>query len=260
VVFWAAGGCGCHTDYKANGALLAGGRPIKTPFGTFFGTNITPDRETGLGSWSEADFVRAMTHGLGPDGTRYFPVFPYPAFTRISESDLSDLWAYLRAVPAVRQANKPHEVWPPFGWRIGVLGWNWLNFSPGPFRPDRARSAEWNRGAYLVEGAGHCDQCHTPRNLLGGLKADLRYAGSKDGPEGELAPNITPDSGTGIGDWSVPDVVWFLQTALKPNGDDAQGLMAQQVEHGYKHLSESDLKAIAAYLKALPPIRHKVAK
>jgi mono/diheme cytochrome c family protein len=257
-VFRASGGCGCHTDAKQGGAFLSGGRPLKTPFGTFFSTNITPDPETGLGNWSEADFARAMRQGVAPDGTHYFPIFPYSAFTRISDADLSDLWVYLRAQPPVRQANKPPDVLPPFGWRFLLPAWKWLHFSPGRLRPVPGRDAVWNRGAYLVNALAHCAECHTPRGLSGGLRADLFLAGSVDGPEGELAPNLTPDRGTGIGEWSEADLVWFLGSGLKPNGDDTQGLMSETIENGLSHLSEADQRAIAVYLASLPPIRNKV--
>jgi mono/diheme cytochrome c family protein len=259
-VFDAAGGCGCHTDTEHGGARLAGGRAIRTPYGTFYGTNITPDRETGIGTWTEDDFVRAMTLGVAPDGTSYFPVFPYLSFTRMDRKDLADLWAYLSAQPPVHRANRAHEVSPPFGWRFLLPVWKWLYFRPGTFRPDPARGARWNRGAYLVQGAGHCGECHTPRDPLGGPRRDMALAGSTSGPEGELAPNITPDPTTGIGDWQRPDVVWLLQTGLKPDGDSVQGLMAEAIEHGYKDLPAEDLEVIAVYLEALPPIVHRLKK
>jgi mono/diheme cytochrome c family protein len=259
-VLQAAGGCSCHTDDKHSGAFLAGGRPIKTPFGTIYSTNITPAPKTGIGTWGDADFHKAMTQGVGPDGGHYFPVFPYTSFTRMTAQDVQDLKAYLFSVPPVEQANKPPELRFPFGWRGGLLVWRWLNFHPGTFQPRSDQSAEWNRGAYLTTALGHCAECHTPRNWLGGLNAKMAYAGSADGPEGELAPNITPDEVTGIGEWSVADMVWFLQTGLKPDGDDTQGLMSVVIENGYKHLPEADLRAIAVYLRSLSPIRHKVVK
>jgi mono/diheme cytochrome c family protein len=259
-VFQAAGGCSCHTDDKRSGAFLAGGRPIKTPFGTLYSTNITPAPKTGIGTWSEADFRRAMTQGVGPDGQHYFPVFPYTSFTRMTDQDVQDLKAYLLSVPPVEQANKPPELRFPFGWRAGLVVWRWLNFRPGTFQPRSDQSAEWNRGAYLASALGHCAECHTPRNWLGGLKTTMAYAGSADGPEGELAPNITPDEATGIGTWSVADIVWFLQTGLKPDGDDVQGLMSVVIDNGYKHLPEADLRAIAVYVRSLPPIPNKVVK
>ncbi len=260
VVFRAAGGCGCHTDYERDGPRLAGGKPIKTPFGTFYGTNITPDPEHGLGKWNEADFLRAMTEGQAPDGSHYFPVFPYPSFTRMTRGDLSDLWAYLRTVKPVPRANRPHDVPPPFRWRFGAAVWKALFFRPGPFRPEPGHPAQWSRGAYLVTAVGHCGECHTPRRLSGAPKANMFLAGSLDGPEGQLAPNITPHRATGIGDWSDADLIWFLQTGGYPDGEQAEGLMAEVIEHGYGELGEADLRAILVYLKSLPPIRNRLAK
>ncbi len=237
---------------------MAGGRPIKTPFGMIHSTNITPDPETGIGNWRETDFIKALTEGVGPNGKHYFPVFPYTSFTGMTKEDLMDLKAYLFSVPAVEKENKPPDLIPPFGWRPGLVVWKWLNFEPGPFEPDPGQSSVWNRGAYLSTALGHCRECHTPRNLTGGLKTKLQYAGSANGPEGQLAPNITPDETTGIGDWSIPDIVWFLQTGLKPDGDDAQGLMREVIENGFQHLAEADLEAIAVYFRSLKPITNEV--
>ena len=259
-MFHAAGGCSCHTDRAHRGPPLAGGRAIKVPFGTFYSTNITPDRDTGIGGWSEQDFVRSMRQGVAPDGRSYFPVFPYTSFTRMSDEDLGDLWAYLTAQPAVRRANRSHEVRAPFGWRALLPLWKWMYFRPGPFRPDPARPSEWNRGAYLVSGPGHCSECHTPRTRLGAMRDDLYLAGAGDGPEGERAPNITPDPDTGIGQWRSPDVVWLLQTGVRPDGDSVEGLMAEETELGYEHLAPADLESIAIYLRSLPPIHHPVEK
>jgi len=259
-VFHAAGGCSCHTDRAGGGAPLAGGRAIKVPFGTFYSTNITPDRETGIGAWSERDFVRSMRDGVAPDGTHYFPVFPYTSFTHMTDGDLADLWAYLRAQPAVPLANRPHEIGAPYRWRVLLPLWKWLYFSAGPLGPDPAKPAEWNRGAYLANGPGHCSECHTPRNRFGATREALRLAGATDGPEGEAAPNITPDAETGIGKWKKQDVVWLLQTGRKPDGDDVQGLMGEEIDLGYQHLPAEDLEAIAAYLLSLPPIRHQIEK
>jgi mono/diheme cytochrome c family protein len=257
-VFRAAGGCSCHTDAANNGAFMAGGRPIKTPFGSIYSTNITPAPNTGIGKWSDADFLKAMTEGVGPDGTQYFPVFPYTSFTKMTPQDLLDLKAYLFSIPAVEQANKPSGLRPPFGWRLNIRFWKWLYFQPGTFQPDTTQPSEWNRGAYLATALGHCGECHTPRNLLGGRKTHMYYAGAVDGPEGELAPNITPDTATGIGAWSISDVVWLLQTGFKPDGDDTQGLMSELIENGFKHLTEADLQAVAVYLRTLTPIHNKV--
>jgi mono/diheme cytochrome c family protein len=257
-IFRAAGGCSCHTDVKNKGAFMAGGRPIKTPLGNVYSTNITPAPNTGIGRWSETDFLTAMTEGVSPDGTHYFPVFPYTAFTKMTEQDLLALKAYLFSLPPVEQANKPPDLPLPFRWRLNIRFWKWLYFQPGKFQPDPDQSSAWNRGAYLTTALGHCDECHTPRNLLGGLKRRMRYAGAVDGPEGELAPNITPDHETGIGTWAVPDVVWFLQTGFKPDGDDTQGLMSELIDNGYKYLTEDDLQALAVYLRTLPPIHNQM--
>ena len=253
-LFRAAGGCTCHSNIAKGGAFLAGGRPIKTPFGTFYGPNITPDAETGIGGWSVADFARAMREGIAPDGSHYFPVFPYPAFTNITDADLEDLKAYLDTVPPVRQPNTPHDVTPPFSWRFTVGAWKAMFFTPGPYRPDPERSDGWNRGAYLVTALAHCGECHTPRGALGGLDADLWLAGAKRGPEGELAPNVTPHDATGIGRWSARDIADFLKTGLKPDFDDVQGLMEEAIENGYKYLGDADRAAIAEYVLGVTPI------
>ena len=253
-IFRATGGCGCHTDYENDGDFLAGGRAIQTPFGTFFGTNITPHQETGIGGWSDDDFIRAMTRGIGPDGTNYAPVFPYTSFTQMTKDDLLALKAYLSTVPAIRQENKPHELFIPIGERLGFFVWKKLFFQESPFQYQSDQSAQWNRGAYLAGALAHCEECHTPRNLQGVLDREMRYAGSSDGPEGEFAPNITPDDETGIGEWVIADIVYFLRNGMNPDGDDTQGLMYEVIEHGYTYLSVEDLEALAVYLKALPPL------
>ncbi|MBI3707992.1 MAG: cytochrome c, partial [Proteobacteria bacterium] len=198
-----AGGCiGCHTDVKNNGAPLAGGRALATPFGTFYGPNITPDPVHGIGKWSDADFIRALREGVRPDGANYFPVFPYTSFTKISDADLRDLKAYIFSLPPVAKPSRPHDVSFPFNLRFLQFGWKLLNFTAGPYAPDTTKPADWNRGAYLVQALTHCGECHTPRNAMGGLKTSLAYAGTADGPEGERVPNVTTDPDTGIGKWS----------------------------------------------------------
>jgi mono/diheme cytochrome c family protein len=257
-VFHASGGCRCHTDAKHQGAPLAGGRSIETPFGTLYSTNITPDRETGIGSWDDADFLRAMREGTGPGGQHFFPVFPYTSFTRMTDRDLRELKAYLFSLKPVAQPNRPPEMIPPFGWRFPLRFWKWLNLDVGVLAPDPTRSAEWNRGRYLAEAVAHCGECHTPRNLMGAMRPAMLDAGSAEGPEGELAPNVTPDRETGIGKWSERDLVYFLETGIKADGDDVQGLMAEVIDHGYKYMTGEDRKAIAVYVQSLPPIRNKV--
>ena len=257
-VFRAAGGCSCHTDVERKGAYLAGGRPLKTPFGVFYSPNITPDAETGIGGWSAADFRRAMREGIAPDGSHYFPVFPYTSFTKASDPDIDDLWAYLGSVPAVRQANREHEVSAPFGWRFTVGPWKLLYFEEGRWRPDPGKSARWNRGAYLANALAHCGECHTPRDAMGGTDETLRYAGAKDGPEGEPAPNITPHAATGIGRWNAGDVAKLLKTGLKPDFDNVQGVMAEAIDHGYSQINDADRAAIAEYVLSLPAIENRV--
>jgi len=248
----------CHTDEKAGGKPLAGGLALVSPFGTFYSPNITPDPETGIGRWSDADFARAMRLGIRPDGAHYFPAFPYTTYTKMSDEDVAALKAYLFAQPPVHQPNLAHDIPPPFSWRFLQAGWKLLFFEPGPFKPDPAKSAEINRGAYLVEALAHCGECHTPRNPLGGLDRAKWLAGTPDGPEGERAPNITPDKETGAGSWSAVDLIEAMKTGTKPDYDNLQGTMYAAIAHGLKYLTEDDLKAIAAYLKDVPAIANKV--
>ena len=257
-IFHASGGCSCHTDTKNDGAFLAGGRPINTPFGTFFGTNISPDPATGIGEWTDEDFVRAMTKGLSPEGNHYFPVFPYTSFHNITQEDLIALKAYLFSIPAVNQKNIPHDLILPFGRQALLMIWKNVVWSPQTFISNPEQTKNWNRGAYIAQALAHCGECHTPRNLLGGLKTYLHFSGSKEGPEGELAPNITPHKITGIGDWTKVDISYFLETGMKPDGDYTQGLMAEVIEHGYYYLKVEDLDAVAEYLISLLPINNNL--
>ena len=257
-IFHASGGCSCHTDTKNDGAFLAGGRPINTPFGTFFGTNISPDPATGIGKWTDEDFVRAMTKGLSPEGNHYFPVFPYTSFHNITQEDLIALKAYLFSIPAVNQKNIPHDLILPFGRQALLMIWKNVVWSPQTFISNPEQTKSWNRGAYIAQALAHCGECHTPRNLLGGLKTYLHFSGSKEGPEGELAPNITPHKITGIGDWTKVDISYFLETGMKPDGDNTQGLMAEVIEHGYYYLKVEDLDAVAEYLISLLPINNNL--
>jgi len=255
-VLEAAGGCTCHSDAKGGGGPLSGGRGMQTPFGVFYSTNITPDPETGIGRFSDADFVNAMREGLAPDGHAYLPVFPYTSFTGMSDEDVLALKAYLFTLAPVRRQNRPREMMPPFPWRIAAAAWRWMFFASGRFVPDPAQSPAWNRGAYLVTAVAHCGECHTPRTLPGALDSSRWLAGSEDGPEGKLAPNLTPDKDTGVGLWTKTDMAWFLQTGQLPDGDETEGLMQEVIEHGYEHMPESDLQAIAEYLASLPPVRN----
>jgi len=245
----AAGCVGCHTQEKKDAVPYAGGRALKTPFGTFYGPNITPDRDAGIGRWTEADFIRAMRHGERPDGANYFPAFPYPSFTRIADSDLRDLWAFLRTLPASSQRAQAHDLRFPFGWRFLVTGWKWLFFTPAPFLANLRAPAAVNRGAYLVRVLGHCGECHTPRNLLGGAKANRSLAGAKL-PEGRT-PNLTP---TRLKKWSDAQLKEFLRTGLTPDGDVAAETMDEVIRNTTSQLTPEDLAALILYLRALPPL------
>ncbi|MDP6345773.1 MAG: cytochrome c [Alphaproteobacteria bacterium] len=256
----AAGCIGCHTDEKAGGSRLAGGRALKTPFGTYFSPNITPHRRTGIGAWSDDDFLRALRLGRRPDGAHYFPVFPYTSYTGMRRDDALAIKAYLFSLKPVERANRPHDVRRPFGWRWTMLFWKWLFFEPGPRLADPAQGDMWNRGGYLVNALGHCGECHTPRNFLGASDRSRYLAGSTEGPDGELVPNITPDMATGIGEWSNGDIVQLLRDGTKPDFDDVQGSMAEAIRDGLGHLNDADLRAIAVYLRSLPAIRHRVER
>ena len=256
-VFHAAGCVSCHTDAAGGGLALAGGRALKTPFGVFRTPNITPDVQTGIGGWSDADFLRALRQGTRPDGSHYFPAFPYTSYTRMTEGDILALKAYLFSRPAVSRRNQAHDLDPPFGWRFLLGAWKLLFFDQGAFAPEPERSAEWNRGAYLVIALGHCGECHTARNVMGARRTAKALAGNATGPDGRSVPNITPHKETGIGDWSEADIVMLLKTGLRPNFDNVQGAMAEVIDDGLKHLSDDDLRAIAVYLRALEPIENK---
>jgi mono/diheme cytochrome c family protein len=261
VYLFAVAGCAsCHTDIAHKGAPLAGGRPLKTPFGIFYGPNITRDTTYGIGAWSDADFIRALREGLRPDGAHLFPTFPFTSFTQISDSDLLDLKAYIFSLPPVAQPNRAHDVSFPFSWRWLQVFWRWLNFTPGPFKPDPTKSADWNRGAYLVQALAHCGECHTPRDVTGGLKTSLAFSGTTNGPDGQKVANITSDKATGIGNWSHGQLVHFLRSGLLPDGDVVGSLMAEVVQHSTSKMTDSDRDAVATYLQSLPPIANPAAK
>lgn len=251
-----AGGCvTCHTAPEG-GEFLAGGRAIPSPFGTFYGPNITPHPDHGVGRWQFEDFRRAMHEGRRPDGRAYYPAFPYPSYTKIRTEDLQAMWAYLQSVEPVDQASREHDL----AWYVGIrrsLGaWRWRHFEAGRFQPNDDRDERWNRGAYLVQALGHCAECHSPRTRLGGIDTDYRYAGTAEAPDGERVPNITPDQATGIGDWSVRDIVRYLQAGLTPDGDFAGSVMADVIDDGTSYLDDDDLRAIAGYLLSLDPIEY----
>lgn len=252
-VFQAAGCLGCHTDEKAGGVPLAGGRALVTPFGTFFTPNITADPTNGIGRWSDADFVRAFREGKRPDGAALFPAFPYASYTRMTDRDLLDLKAYLFAQPVAATANKPHDLTPPFSWRFLLPAWQWLYLTPGPVPDDPAKPAAWNRGRYLVDALGHCGECHTPRSPLGGMDKDRYLAGNPDGVEGDKVPNITSHR-KGVGGWSDGDLALLLETGLTPEGDVVGGAMGEVIRNSTSKLTAEDRAAITAYLRTVPPL------
>jgi mono/diheme cytochrome c family protein len=246
-----AGGCmACHTEDKPGAVAYAGGRALKTPFGTFYGPNITPDPQAGIGRWTQENFFRAMRHGERPDGANYFPAFPYPSFTRIADADLADLWAFLRTLPPSTRPTQQHDLHFPFGWRWPVTVWKLLFFSPGPLAPVSNATDAVNRGAYLVQALGHCGECHTPRNFLGGPKADRFLAGGKN-PEGKRVPTLTP---TRLGKWSDGELKEFLVTGLTADGDSADKTMEEVIRNTTSKLTPVDLAALMAYLRSVPPL------
>ena len=245
-----AGCATCHTAPKG-GKFLAGGRELKSPFGSFFPPNITPDRETGIGGWSDDDFVRALREGKSPESRPYYPAFPYTSYNRMTRQDILDLKAYLDTVEPVRNPVPGHNLSFPFNVRAGMNVWRALFFEPGLVPSDPKQSEAWNRGAYIVNGPGHCNECHTPRNVFGALQRDRALSGNPKGPDNEPVPNITGHSKKGIKDWSLEDVVSFLQIGLKPDGDFAGGAMTDVIEDATGKLTEADVTAIATYLKSL---------
>lgn len=245
----AAGCAACHTDGAPGSTPYAGGRAIDTPFGTFYGPNITPDPQHGIGKWTLADFRRALHEGTRPDGANFFPVFPYPSFTRMTDADVADLWAYLRALAPSPRESRVHQIKWPFRWRAAISAWKWLFFTPGRFTPAPAASAQVNRGAYLVTALGHCGECHTPRNFLGGLKNGRALTGAKL-PEGRT-PNLTP---TRLKRWNDRQLEEFLRTGVTPDGDAASDLMDEVVRNDTSKLTAEDLSALVAYLRTLAPL------
>jgi len=259
-VFALAGGCGCHT--AESGPVNAGGRPLKTPYGTFYGTNITPDPTSGIGQWTDRQIVDSLRLGVRPDGSVLSPVMPYPAFSGMSDEDVTALVAYLRSLPPVARANQPHELSMPFA-NLAMRAWHWLFFNPGA-APAQAPTPGMERGRYISEHVAHYQECHTPRTRTGTLDRSLSLAGNQAGIDGEVTPNITPDAKTGIGEWSEDEIVSLLQTGFRPNFDNVQGLMALVIEGvregGYKDMTKEDALAVARYLKSVPPIVHRVKK
>lgn len=241
-------GCiACHTDIEAEGAPLAGGPPLKTKFGTFYGPNLTPDPAYGIGAWSIEQFANAVRHGASPDGEPYYPAFPYPFYAAFSDQDIRDLWAAFQSVPPVAEPSRPHELLFPFSLRPGLKLWRAAFLEGAPRRDDPKRSDLWNRGAFLVTGPTHCGACHTPRNFAGAREAELRLHGASDLPNGGKSPPITTEALKAEG-WTVNDMVYALRTGITPSGDAFGGAMAEVVREGTSFLEDRDLEAIATYL------------
>ena len=243
-----AGDCAsCHTADPAK--PFAGGKRIDTPFGAIYSPNLTPDRDTGIGAWSDEDFHRALRLGVAPDGSRYYPAFPYPNFTKLVRDDILAIRAYLATLAPVRNAVPPPELRWPLNYRVVLRGWNWLFFKPGILQPDQQKGTAWNRGRYLVEGLGHCGACHTPKNVFGADRRGQAYGGGRVADM--FAPRLDGAERSGLKSWSVDDIVEYLQSGR--NGKShAGGPMSEVVVNSTSQMSDADVRAIAVYLKDLP--------
>ena len=239
----------CHT--ARGGSEYAGGRAIDTPFGAIYAPNVTPDQATGIGSWTADDFWRALHNGKSKDGSFLYPAFPYPNYTRMVRADSDALYAYFQTIKPVRQQNREHALAFPYNQRVLLAFWRALYFTPGEFQPQTNQTAEWNRGAYLVQGLGHCSACHASRSALGGSLAREGLGGGLMPGAGWYAPALTSDAVTGLGDWSVDDVASLLKTGVSQRGA-AIGPMAEVVSTSLQHLADPDVTAMATYLKSLP--------
>jgi mono/diheme cytochrome c family protein len=242
-----AGDCAsCHTADPAK--PFAGGKRIETPFGGIYSANLTPDLNTGIGRWTEEDFRRAMRFGERPDGARYYPAFPYPHFTKLIRDDVLAIRAYLNTQSPVDNTPPPSALRWPLNYRVLMRAWNYLFFKPGIFEPDQNKSAEWNRGGYLVEGLAHCGACHTPRNFLGAEKQSARFAGSVI--DGWFAPRLDGAERGGLKSWSTDDIAEYLLSGRNGHSH-AGGPMAEVVRNSTSKMSDADAKAIAVYLKEI---------
>src|ERR1700742_4542166 len=251
-IIFNAGGCSsCHAvPGQPDRLKLGGGLALPSPFGTFYVPNISPDSTDGIGRWTEAQFVNAVTEGVSPSGAHYFPAFPYTTYAHAKHDDIHDLFAYLKTLAPVSGKLRDHDVPFPFNIRRNIGIWKLVFMDHKPFVPDATRSAQWNRGAYLVNSLGHCAECHSSRNFLGGIVAAQRFAGGPN-PEGKgWVPNITQK---GLADWSDKDIAYFLQTGQTPDGDTIGGSMGSVIRNT-SQLSDGDRAAIAEYIKSLPPV------
>jgi mono/diheme cytochrome c family protein len=251
-MFYAGGCASCHaTPNQDDKTRLSGGMALKSPFGTFHAPNISSDAKDGIGGWTEANFVTAMWKGASPDRRHYYPVFPYTSYQRMTMPDVRDLFAYLKTLPAIAGQVREHDLPFPFNVRFALGGWKLLSLDGQPFQPDPSKSAEWNRGAYLVNGPGHCAECHSPRNAWGAIIERQRFAGGPDPEGGEgWIPNITQ---AGIGNYSEQDIARILETGELPDGDSVGGTM-RAVVRNTSQLTPRDRAAMALYVKSLPPV------
>ncbi len=258
-IFGAAGGCGCHTVPKQ--APNSGGRKYDGPFGTVYSSNITPDRQTGIGAWTDDQIIAAVRLGRRPNGERLIPVHPFTVFNGMAEEDLKSLVAFLRSVKPVVRANQPKRITVPMFESVFLPAWL-AAFAPRETPPAKAPTAGNARGEYLVRAVAHCGECHTPRTMTMATDSGRFLAGNPRGPENAVVPNITPDRQTGL-TWSEPEITDYLETGNKPDGDVADGLMAEVIQGtlaGYRDLTKDDRLAIARYLKSIPAVRNKVSK
>jgi mono/diheme cytochrome c family protein len=245
-----AGDCiACHTIPGEK--LFGGGRAMATPFGTLYSPNISSDKKDGIGAWTADEFYRMLHEGKSRDGTLLYPAMPYAAYTRVTRADSDAIFAYLQSTPPIHQPNRPHELRFPFNQRQLLLGWRTLYFRAGEYRPDPTQSVEWNRGAYLVEGLGHCTMCHTEINALGGNSKSKEFQGGLIPMQNWYAPSLTSNKEAGLGDWSIDDIVGLLHAGVSNRGA-VYGPMAEVVYDSFQYLTEADVRAVAVYLKALP--------
>ena len=247
-----AGCSGCHTSEEEGAPPLAGGQKLETPFGIFFGPNITSHPQRGIGGWRFEDLERALRHGESAQGRHLYPTFPYTSYAGMRNEDIRALKAYLESVPPSDAPSLPHQLPWYLRYRGLMFVWKLLFHSPEAFEPSVEQSDVWNRGAYLVNVLGHCGECHTRRNLFGALDQSKHLAGNPAGPDGEAVPNITSHRDHGIGDWSSGEIREYLRSGLLPDGDVAGGLMADVIDESTSHLSDEDLEAVATYLRTVP--------
>lgn len=246
-----AGDCvACHS--MPGGKMFAGGRAMPTPFGNIYVPNITPDDDTGIGRYTPDDFYRVMHHGIGPDGTLLYPAMPFASYTKVTRADSDAIYAYLMSVPPVKQANRAHELRFPYNQRELLVGWRTLYFREGEYKDDPAQSREWNRGAYLVQGLGHCAMCHTQVNALGGSSESKAFEGGMIPNQNWYAPSLTSNREAGLGHWSIQDIKDLLQTGISQRST-VYGPMAEVTYNSLQYMSDEDVEAMAVYLKSLPP-------